>query len=118
MNETNSERERRKRGTGRERESEKGEVAHKRAPLFIIRRYVTTLYAARPKTRAYNADVIAIRSLPHARARARVNHPCNHPLSDDYAASLISATCNYDISADTESIDNPIIEDCKVGGGP
>lgn len=34
---------------------------------------------------------------------------------DDYTASLINATCNYDISADIETVDNPIIEGCKVG---
>jgi len=33
----------------------------------------------------------------------------------DYTVSLINATCNYDISTDIESVDNPIIEGCKVG---
>lgn len=37
------------------------------------------------------------------------------PATHDYTASLINATCNYDISADIESVDNPIIEGCKGG---
>lgn len=54
------------------------------------------------------------------RAQALSRTPCTiFPSSrgshDNYTASLINATYNYDISADIESIDNPIIEGCKVG---
>jgi len=54
------------------------------------------------------------------RAQALSRTPCtispsSHGSHDNYTASLINATCNYDISTDIESVDNPIIEGCKVG---
>jgi len=64
-------------------------------------------FTRRNGKRTRNADVIA-----NSNPFPRTLYP---PATHDYTTSLINATCNYDISVDIESVDNPIIEGFKGG---
>lgn len=80
------------------------EVAQ-RDTLFMIRRYVTTFYVAqRDGKRTRNVDVIA-NSNPFSREPL-------HQLHDSHDYSNVNKRYVH-LRYFSESVDNPIIEDCK-----
>jgi len=70
---------------------------------------LTTLYRKRARIELRRRDC------EFDLSRTRAHSPQAALLGDGYAAGLINVICSRDISANTKSIDNPIIEGWKIG---